>query len=198
MTGKSPDIRRQLLDAAATLFLQQDFHRITVREIARQANTSSGMIGYYFKSKHGLFETMIREEYQKFFGWMMQEFQHSTPIGKTDETIRTLQKIHQKMPHMAPFLVRAMTSSGPGSEFVKTMFTLESKMIAQRSAELVNNGEANAAINIEVVRILMICVTLLPALFSQPIKTLQKNQYDKFQQDFASIVGNMIDQYVKP
>ena len=48
----SDGVRLRLIHSAAKLFLQKNFNSVSIRELAEVANTSSGMIAYYFKSKN--------------------------------------------------------------------------------------------------------------------------------------------------
>lgn len=53
------DVRGALLDAAARLFLQHGFDRVSARQIAAAAGATPAMIHYYFTDKAGLFRAMI-------------------------------------------------------------------------------------------------------------------------------------------
>jgi len=55
------DNRAKLITAARTLFVANDFNKVSIRAIAAQANLDPGLIRYYFKSKLGLFNTMFKE-----------------------------------------------------------------------------------------------------------------------------------------
>jgi AcrR family transcriptional regulator len=56
-----PQTRAALVDAARACFLHNAYERVSIRELARRANVDAAMIRYYFGSKAGLFETMVRE-----------------------------------------------------------------------------------------------------------------------------------------
>ena len=60
------EVYQRLLDAACDLFLDYDFSKVTTRQIAQRANVNSAMIKYYFKSKLGLFEEVIRLQHEIF------------------------------------------------------------------------------------------------------------------------------------
>jgi AcrR family transcriptional regulator len=53
--------RAALIDAAQGCFLHNSYDRVSIRELARRAGVDAAMIRYYFDSKAGLFETMVRE-----------------------------------------------------------------------------------------------------------------------------------------
>lgn len=51
--------RERLFLAASSLFLSQDYDRVSVRAIARQANVDPALIRYYFGNKAALFESVL-------------------------------------------------------------------------------------------------------------------------------------------
>ncbi len=53
------DVRERLLDVATQLFVERGFAEVGVREIARAASATPGMIAYYFGDKIGLYEAMF-------------------------------------------------------------------------------------------------------------------------------------------
>ncbi len=54
--------RRQVMDGARLVFLEQGFDAASMGEIARRAGVSKGTLYVYFKSKEDLFETIFEEE----------------------------------------------------------------------------------------------------------------------------------------
>lgn len=56
------DKRRQILDGACRMFLEQGFDAASMGAIARAAGVSKGTLYVYFKSKEELFETIIEEQ----------------------------------------------------------------------------------------------------------------------------------------
>jgi len=57
-------VQERLIMAAMTCFLNDDYHRVTTRQIATAADTNISMIRYYFGNKEGLYEEMIRHTLQ--------------------------------------------------------------------------------------------------------------------------------------
>lgn len=55
------DNRAKLLTVALGLFVNNDYHKVSLRAIALQANLDPGLIRYYFKSKLGLFCALVKE-----------------------------------------------------------------------------------------------------------------------------------------
>jgi AcrR family transcriptional regulator len=62
VTNRTYDsVRERQLKAALDNFLSDDYHKVTTRLIAEQADANVSMISYYFGSKEGLYEERIRE-----------------------------------------------------------------------------------------------------------------------------------------
>lgn len=57
------DVQERLISAAFELFLHNDYHKVTTRQLAKQANTSLSMIQYYFGDKQNLYEEMMRQQF---------------------------------------------------------------------------------------------------------------------------------------
>jgi AcrR family transcriptional regulator len=54
--------RKEILLAAEELFSRQDFHEVTIDQIAAKAELSKGAVYLYFRTKDELFFSLIREE----------------------------------------------------------------------------------------------------------------------------------------
>jgi AcrR family transcriptional regulator len=57
--------RRQVLDAAATCFARQGFHRTTMRDIVSEADLSPGAVYGYFSSKAEIVEAIAAERHAR-------------------------------------------------------------------------------------------------------------------------------------
>jgi AcrR family transcriptional regulator len=56
-----PDTRQRLLDVARTLFTEQGFRPVTVRDICRAAHANVAAVNYYFGGKEGLYLEIVHE-----------------------------------------------------------------------------------------------------------------------------------------
>ncbi len=56
---RSERSRTALLEAALTLFSSQGYRATSVRDIARQAGTSTGSVYHHFKDKEAIFQTLL-------------------------------------------------------------------------------------------------------------------------------------------
>jgi TetR/AcrR family transcriptional regulator, fatty acid metabolism regulator protein len=61
---KSPDKRRQILDAAVRVFARQGFHACRVSDIADEAGVAYGLVYHYFASKDEVLDTLFLERWE--------------------------------------------------------------------------------------------------------------------------------------
>ncbi len=59
------EVRERLLDAAVEVAVEQGFETAGLREIARRADVSPGMIAYYFGDRQGLYEAMFERVFAR-------------------------------------------------------------------------------------------------------------------------------------
>src|SRR5882757_10769684 len=64
MAEQTLDRRRELLDAAASVFARKGFHASRVGDIAEEAGVAHGLLYHYFRSKEDVLETIFREVWE--------------------------------------------------------------------------------------------------------------------------------------
>jgi AcrR family transcriptional regulator len=65
MAERVADRRRELLDAAVTVFARKGFRAARVGDIAEEAGVAHGLLYHYFRSKDEVLETIFRETWQR-------------------------------------------------------------------------------------------------------------------------------------
>lgn len=63
--GEAGEVRERLLDAAVEIAVEQGFETAGLREIARRADVSPGMIAYYFGDRDGLYRAMFERAFSR-------------------------------------------------------------------------------------------------------------------------------------
>jgi len=58
--GDGGETRRRVLSAAAQLFAERGFARVTVRDICRKARANVAAVNYHFGGKEGLYQAVMR------------------------------------------------------------------------------------------------------------------------------------------
>lgn len=66
MARPASDIRERLVEAARARFLREGVDGASVRDIARDAETSLGIVAYYFPKKEDLFDEVVESVYRPF------------------------------------------------------------------------------------------------------------------------------------
>lgn len=62
---EASEVRERLLDAATELAVERGFDAAGLREIARRAGVSPGMIAYYFGDRQGLYEAIFERIFSR-------------------------------------------------------------------------------------------------------------------------------------
>jgi len=191
-------VRNRLLEAGSELFLEKDFHSVSLREIAEKAQTTSGMVNYYFKSKHGLFEEMVIYQYGKIMNTFAEDALKGEPLDHV-VIIKKVLKVYRDNPGLAHFIVKTSAiQSGPGSQFLRDMFHFEKDMTEKMAVEHKQKGIVREEVDVEVMRILSICVTIFPAYMADGLRSLygSDEEYDDFENRFANVVGSLMSKAV--
>jgi len=193
----SDDVRMRLINTAAKLFLKKDFNSVSIREIAENAATNSAMIAYYFKSKNGLFEAMVKYQYELIIQEIALVLDQPGPIDFV-ELIKRFQELYRKYPDMANFETKTfMDETAFGNQYLKYLFNLEREIVDTKVTELINEGVVVKGLDIEVFRILCYCVTVMPGVMQGSLAEFYgKEEHESFQNRFAEIVGGMITKAV--
>jgi len=193
------EVADRLLDCACELFLEKDFHSVSIRALAEQANTSSGMIKYYFNNKQGLFEAMIKREYGRILdilhGVIMQE-----ELLDFTLIMNQVMEIYEANPNMPKFIAKThLLRQGPGSHFLNEMFEYERRTIQNWVVDVIKEGKIDRDTDAEVVRMAFMSLTLLPAMMQDTLKHSYGTEgYQTFRQNYATFCGDMILNAVKP
>jgi TetR/AcrR family transcriptional repressor of mexJK operon len=73
MSPEDKDRRRQILDAAQEVFAQKGFDGASIKDLAKAAKISPGLLYWYFKDKTDLFVSLISERIKEAFGTLLPE-----------------------------------------------------------------------------------------------------------------------------
>ncbi|MCE7588155.1 TetR/AcrR family transcriptional regulator [Vibrio fluvialis] len=101
------DVRELLLQHAKELFTVMDYDKVSIRLIAQKAQVDIGMIRYYFGSKGGLFETMLRDTLAP----MKEQIDHllaDSNHQNLTEVMRTYYREMIKVPHFPRLIMQVM------------------------------------------------------------------------------------------
>ena len=107
--------RAALIEAAKMCFLHNSYERVSIRELARCAGVDAAMIRYYFDSKAGLFETMVRETIAP----VASLFKHNlhNKSDSPEALMRAYYQIMEKTPMLPRLLFQALNQQSSGEAF---------------------------------------------------------------------------------
>ncbi|WP_076537636.1 TetR/AcrR family transcriptional regulator [Shewanella sp. UCD-KL21] len=74
------DNRCALINAAKSLFVDNDYDKVSIRAIAALAQVDASLIRYYFQSKMGLFAEMLKETIEPVHAQLNNSKEKSTQI----------------------------------------------------------------------------------------------------------------------
>ena len=101
------DVRAALIQHARDLFVVQPYDKVSTRLIAERAGVNIAMIRYYFGSKAGLFEAMLRETLRPMQLQMQKLVQDSNHENFLD-LMRTYYKEMVKVPKFPRLIAQVM------------------------------------------------------------------------------------------
>jgi AcrR family transcriptional regulator len=107
-------LRREILDAASQLFVEEGYHRLTMRRLAERIEYSPTTIYLYFKDKRELLGAVCEETFSRLAG-KLERLQKTagTPLGRLRDGLRTY--IEFGLAHPNQYLVTFM-SPNPGMD----------------------------------------------------------------------------------
>lgn len=196
---KNNAVRDKLIEAAVQLFLEKDFHSVSIRELANRAGVSSGMINYYFKSKNGLFEAMIRSQCE-YIQTQVQQLLEKPGAIDFKEIIQAFQGIYRHNPDLAKFEARTfMDESAFGNQYLKYLFETERLMVQKKVKAALpdeSRDDERRNVDIEVVRIMIICNVVMTGFMAPTLKKYYGEAgHQQFEQRFAEIFGEMASNF---
>lgn len=185
-------VRQRLLDAAKACFLADDFHDVSTRRIADLAGANVSMIRYYFGSKVGLFEEMVRDTLQPLLD-VLDGDMLTTPEGFADY-FRLYYRTMLKTPEFPKLILKVLAlRAGPGRRFIQQLLERGRARGARRIEMLKNSGHAAASLNPDVLRMSFISLAMTPMLLKDVFEEQMEAAMDAhFLDSLAAFNGQLI------
>jgi len=103
----------QLKQAARRVFLRKGFAGTRTRDIAEEAGQNLALLNYYFRSKQNLFDLVLRENTQQFFGAVAPLFHDAATSLEEKITLITDQYINLllEQPEMPMFVLSELRTN---------------------------------------------------------------------------------------
>lgn len=185
-------VPQRLLDAARTCFLNDDYHNVSIRRLAAEAATNSAMIRYYFGSKEGLFEEMIRETLAPLLE-RLADPRLNTPQGLGDflwEYYRTM----SSQPAFPRLILKILAlNQGPGRRFVQQLVERGRTQGARRVEDFQQQGVVDADVDADFARIAFLSLAMTPMLLKEAFEEqMERPVDDTFLQGLAQFNGTLL------
>ncbi len=202
MTSDSnqPDhsVRARLLKAALDNFMSDDYHNVTTRLIAEQANANISMIHYYFGSKEGLYEEMIRETLNPLLDVLDGQLLDSTAGVK--DFLLLYYRTMTKQPEFPKLILKVLAlNQGPGRRFILQLLERGRTRGARKVEKLKADGQVHPALDPDVVRMAFVSLAMMPMLLKDVFEEqIGKAMDDPFFENLAAFNGHLLSSGLAP
>jgi AcrR family transcriptional regulator len=163
LTPSSDSIRSRLLEAAKVSFLADDYHSVSTRHIAEQARANVSMIHYYFGSKEGLYEEMIRETLNP-----VLEVLDGPLLPPWDGFTGYLRLYYETMlrtPEFPKLILKVLAlNQGPGRRFIQQLLERGRARGAERLEDMKKAGHISLDLDPDILRLAFVSLAMTPML----------------------------------
>jgi AcrR family transcriptional regulator len=184
-------VRARLVKAALDCFLADDYHNVTTRLIAERAGANVSMIRYYFGSKEGLYEEMIRETLAPLLDVL--DGQMLASVGGFTDFLRLYYDTMSARPEFPKLIVKVLAlNHGPGRRFLQQLLERGRTRGARKVADLKADGRIDAGVDPDILRLAFVSLAMTPML----LKDIFEEQMDRpmdaaFLQRLAEFNGHL-------
>lgn len=163
MDRPTDPIRARLLKAALDCFLADEYHKVTTRRIAERAGANISMIRYYFGSKEGLYEEMIRDT----MGPLLDELDGPmlTSEGGFADFLRLYYRTMSTRPEFPKLVLKVLAlNQGPGRRFIQQLIERGRTRGTHRINDLKMQGRVAPSVDADVFRMAFVSLAMTPML----------------------------------
>lgn len=163
MDRPTDPIRARLLKAALDCFLADEYHRVTTRRIAERAGANISMIRYYFGSKEGLYEEMIRDT----MGPLLDELDGPMLTSERGfaDFLRLYYRTMSTRPEFPKLVLKVLAlNQGPGRRFIQQLIERGRTRGTNRINDLKMQGRVAPSVDADVFRMAFVSLAMTPML----------------------------------
>jgi AcrR family transcriptional regulator len=179
--SEKTDARERLIRHARELFTLIPYEKVSTRLIAQKADVNVAMIRYYFGSKAGLFETMVRETMQP-VKVQMQQLARSGSADGMVELMRTYYQTMVQIPEFPRLIARIMNMSPSESQrklLEKIFDEVSSPMLHLVSERLREDQVVRPDMDPRLCRVSFMSLMIFPFLAPQAMRSLHGISLDE-------------------
>lgn len=156
-------VRARLLQAALDCFLADDYHRVTTRMIAERAGANVSMIRYYFGSKEGLYEEMIRDTMAPLLDALDGPLLAS--VGGLADYLGLYYRTMTGRPEFPKLILKVLAlNQGPGRRFIQQLLERGRTGGARSLSRLKADGKIEAGVDPDIMRLAFVSLAMTPML----------------------------------
>lgn len=184
-------LRSRLIQAALDCFLADDYHKVSTRRIAECASANVSMIRYYFGSKEGLYEEMIRETLSPLLDVLDGPLLAST--GGFAEFLGLYYRTMSARPEFPKLILKVLAlRHGPGRRFIQQLLERGRTRGAGKVAELKTQGQVALSIDPDILRLAFVSLAMTPILLKDIFEEQMERPMDEaFLNNLASFNGHL-------
>lgn len=184
-------VQQRLIDAAMQCFLDDEYHRVTTRQIAAVAGTNVSMIRYYFGNKEGLYEEMIRNTLNPLLDVLESSLLSSTE-GFADY-FRIYYRTMRENPRFPTLVLKVLAlNQGPGKHFIHQLLERGRQRGKEKIEQLKQHGMVRPEIDADAVRIAFVSLAMMPMLIKTVFETqMEREMDDEFLEQLAALNGRL-------
>ena len=162
-TNNQIPVAERLINSAMVCFLDDEYHKVTTRQIAERADTNISMIRYYFGSKEGLYEEMIKQTLQPLIDVLDSKMLESD--GGFNEYFKLYYQTMLDNPKFPALILKVLAmNQGPGKRFVQQLLERGRVQSRKRLEQLQQAGVVDKSIDPVIVRIAFVSLAMMPML----------------------------------
>ncbi len=170
-------VQLRLLKAALDCFLADDYARVTTRLIAERANANVSMIRYYFGSKEGLYEEMIRHTLNPMLDVLDGQLLNSA-AGFAD-FLRLYYETMSKHPEFPRLILKVLAlNQGPGRRFIQQLLERGRTRSARKVDALKTQGEIDPGVDADILRMAFVSLAMTPMLLKNVFEEQMERPMD--------------------
>lgn len=201
MTNPSPielPVQQRLLDAARQCFLTDEYHQVSTRTIAEQADANVAMIRYYFGNKEGLYEEMIRTTLEPLLEVLDGPMLNSA--GGLKDYLELYYRTMSTQPEFPKLILKVLAlNQGPGRRFIQQLLERGRSRGSKKVATLQATGQIEAGINPDIVRLAFVSLAMMPMLLKDFFEEQIGQPLDEeFLQQLAAFNGHLLEAGLTP
>lgn len=191
-------VRQRLISAALERFLADDYHRVTTRQIAEQAGANVSMIRYYFGSKEGLYEEMIRESLAPLLEVL------DGPLFDAVDGFGSLLRLYYDtmagQPQFPKLILKVLAlNQGPGRRFIQQLLERGRNRGSRRVEGLKASGQVDAGTDPDILRLAFVSLAMTPILLKDIFEEQMERPMDgEFLARLADFNGHLFTAGLKP